>query len=345
MRIAIVAPPWLPVPPPAYGGTEAVVDALARGLDAAGHDVLLIGHPDSTCPVDRASVVPAEEATPMGRAAAELEHAIGAYKLARDFDVVSDHTIGGPVHGASHPGLPVVATNHNPFSRTRDAIYSTIVGRGSIVAISESHARSTELPIAAVIHHGIDVDTFPVGDGAGGYLAMLTRMTPDKGIERAIRLARAAGVPLRIAAKIREQREHDYFESVIAPLLGTTVEFLGEVDAAGKRELLAGAVGLLNPIEWDEPFGMAMIESLACGTPVVSTPKGAAPEIVSSGTTGFLADDDAGLIEAVGRLGAIDRNACREHIRRSFSIEGMCERYVAVFEREITFREPLVAAV
>jgi glycosyltransferase involved in cell wall biosynthesis len=195
-----------------------------------------------------------------------------------------------------------------------------------------------------VIHHGIDVDTFPAGNGAGGYLAMLTRMTPDKGIERAMRLARAAGVPLRIAAKIREQREHDYFENVIAPLLGSTVEFLGEVDAAGKRELLADAAGLLNPIEWDEPFGMAMIESLACGTPVVATPKGAAPEIVSSGT-GFLADDDAGLIDAIGRLGEIDRDACREHIRRSFSIESMCERYVTVFEREITFREPRVAAV
>ena len=345
MRIAIVAPPWLPVPPPAYGGTEAVVDALARGLDASGHDVLLIGHPDSACPVARASVVPAGEAVPMGRAAAELEHAIGAYALARDFDVVSDHTIGGPVHGAAYPDLPVVATNHNPFSRTRNAIYSTLVGRGSIVAISESHARSTTLPIAAVIHHGIDVDTFPVGTGDRGYLAMLTRMTPDKGIERAIRLARAAGVPLKIAAKIREQREHDYFESVIAPLLDSTVEFLGEVDAAGKRELLAGAVGLLNPIEWDEPFGMAMIESLACGTPVVATPKGAAPEIVGSGTTGFLADDDAGLVDAIGRLDEIDRGACREHIRRSFSIEGMCERYVIVFEREIASRESRIASV
>jgi len=345
MRIAIVAPPWLPVPPPAYGGTEAVVDALARGLRAADHDVLLIGHPDSTCPVDRASVVPADEAMPMGRAAAELEHAIGAYALAREYDVVSDHTIGGPVHGASYPGLPVVATNHNPFSRTRNAIYSTLVGRGSIVAISQSHAATTALPIAAVIHHGLDVDTFPAGTGTGGYLAMLTRMTPDKGIERAIRLARAAGVPLKIAAKIREQRELEYFDTTIAPLLGENVEFLGEVDADGKRKLLADALALLNPIEWDEPFGMAMVESLACGTPVVGTPKGAAPEIVVPGTTGFLADDDAGLIDAIGRLGEIDRGACRDHIRQSFSVEGMCERYVAVFEREITFRKPPVAVV
>lgn len=345
MRIAVVAPPWVPVPPPAYGGTEAVVDALAAGLQAAGHEVLLIAHPDSTCPVPLESIVPAADATPMGRAAAELEHAIGAYRLSESFDVVSDHTIGGPVHGAAYPDLPVVATNHNQFSRTRDAIYSTLVGRGSIVAISQSHAATTSLPIAAVVHHGVDVERFPAGGGSGGYLAMLTRMTPDKGIDRAIRLARSAGVPLRIAAKIASQRERDYFDDGIAPMLGGDIEFLGEVDATGKRTLLGDALALLNPIQWDEPFGMAMLESLACGTPVVATPRGAAPEIVVDGTTGFLADDDRALVDAIGRLGSIDRDACRARVRDEFSVERMCERYVAVFEREIRFHEPMVGAV
>ena len=310
MRIAIVAPPWLPVPPPAYGGTEAVVDALARGLDAAGHDVLLIGHPDSTCPV-RTGVGGAcrggrAHGPSRGRAGARHRRVRAGPRLRRgqrphDRRARARCVASRPAGGGDEP-QPVLA-----HARTRSTPRSS--GADRSWPSPQSHARSTELPIAAVIHHGIDVDTFPVGSGAGGYLAMLTRMTPDKGIERAMRLARAAGVPLRIAAKIREQREHDYFESVIAPLLGTTVEFLGEVDAAGKRELLAGAVGLLNPIEWDEPFGMAMIESLACGTPVVGTPKGAAPEIVSSGTTGFLADDDAGLIDA-------DRPARRDRPRR-----------------------------
>ncbi len=335
MRIAVVAPPWLPVPPTAYGGTEAVVDALATGLQEAGHDVLLIGHPDSTCPVPLRSVVPASDTVQMGRASIELEHAIGAYRLAADYNVVSDHTIGGPLHSASYPHLPVVATNHNPFSRTRDAIYSTLVGRGAIVAISESHAASTRLPIAAVIHHGIDVEQFPIGSGAGGYLAMVTRMTPDKGIDRAIRLARRAGLPLRIAAKIRERHEREYFDSVIAPLLGDGIEFLGEVDAIGKRVLLADATALLNPIEWDEPFGMAMLESLACGTPVVATPRGAAPEIVVPSITGYLAADDDQLVSSIGALDRIDRAACRQHVSDRFSISAMCTAYTKVFELEI----------
>lgn len=344
MRIAVIAPPYLPVPPPAYGGTEAVVDALARGLHAAGHDVLLIAHPDSTCPVPTASVLPADEVVPMGRAAAELAHAVLAYRLAAEYDVVSDHTIGGPVHAAQYPGLPVVATNHNPFSVTREAVYSTMVGRGSIVAISQSHASTTSLPIASVIHHGIDVGTFP--DGIGGEaLAMLTRMTPDKGIERAIRLARRAGVPLRIAAKIRAAAEHEYFADVIEPLLGEGIEFLGEVDAAGKRDLLAGSLALLNPIEWDEPFGMAMVEALACGTPVVGTPRGAAPEIVVDGVNGFLAADDDALVDAIGRAHELDRAACREHVAVAFSVERMSERYVAAFEREITHHDSMAAAV
>ena len=153
-------------------------------------------------------------------------------------------------------------------------------------------------------------------------------------------------MPLSIAAKIREQREHDYFESVIAPLLGPTVEFLGEVDAAANASCSAVRAGLLNPIEWDEPFGMAMIESLACGTPVVATPQGRrARDRRAPAPPASSPDDDAGLIDAIGRLAEIDRSACREHIRRSFSIEGMCDRYVAVFEREIASRESAAATV
>jgi glycosyltransferase involved in cell wall biosynthesis len=336
MKIAVVAPPWLAVPPPAYGGTEAVVDVLASGLAALGHDVLLICHPDSTCAVERRSVVPAADAVPMGRASIELEHAIGGYRLAAaaGVDVVSDHTIGGVVHSAAHPELAVVATNHNPFSRTRQSIYSTLAGRGAIVAISLSHARSTSLPVAAVIHHGLDVDTFPAGDGSGGYLAMLTRMSPDKGIEQAISIARAAGVALRIAAKVSAGLEQAYFDDCVRPRLGGGIEFLGEVDATGKRELLAGALALLNPIQWDEPFGMAMLESLACGTPVIATPRGAAPEIIDTGHNGILAAEEPALVAAVGEVSAISREACRASARQRFSIEVMCRKYVDAFEAE-----------
>ena len=344
MRIAIVAPPWLPVPPPSYGGTEVVLDGLARGLVDLGHEVLLIGHPDSTCPVKKASVVPASDARPMGRAVSELEHAIGAYERAAEYDVISDHTTAGPLVALTNPSPPVVATNHNPFGRGREAIYRKAIDRVALVAISHSHASTTTLPVAAVIHHGIDADTFAEGDGGGGYLATLTRMTPDKGVHRAADLARRAGVALRIAAKVRTDQEQQYFDDLVRPLLGDGVEFIGEVDATGKRELLTGAVALLNPTEWAEPFGMTMLEAMASGTPVVGTPRGAAPEIVEHGVTGFLGDTDDELIEGIRRAGELDRHACRRSVQERFSIRGMCMGYVRAYEREMIRAQPTSSA-
>jgi glycosyltransferase involved in cell wall biosynthesis len=312
-----------------------VVDGLARGLVAAGHEVLLIAHPDSTCEVPRVSVVPAADAVPMGRAVAELQHALGAYALAEGYDVVSDHTVGGPVVALSVPDLPVVATNHNPFTRGREELFAGVAHRVAVVAISQSHASTTDVPIAAVIHHGIDVGDFPEGHGRGGYAAALTRMSPDKGVDHAARLARAAGQPLRIAARISGSAEQQYFDECVRPLLGGGVEFIGEVDAAGKRELLADATMLLNPTAWAEPFGMTMLESLASGTPVVATRRGAATEIVDHGTTGFLGDTDDELLQGIAGVGGLDRGACRRAAIERFSIESMCAKYVDAYEHEI----------
>ena len=164
-----------------------------------------------------------------------------------------------------------------------------------------------------MIHHGIDVGQFPVGAGSGGYLAALTRMSPVKGVDRAARLARLAGLPLKIAAKLREPHERDYFESCVRPHLGNGVEFVGELDGVAKRELLADATALVNPIDWDEPFGMTMLESLACGTPVITTPRGAATEIVDNGLTGFVAESDEDLIAGMRLAGELDRLRCRGH--------------------------------
>jgi glycosyltransferase involved in cell wall biosynthesis len=340
VRIAIIAPPWVPVPPPAYGGTEAVLDGLARGLVDAGHDVLLIGHPDSSCTVRRASIVPAREARPMGRAVVELEHALGAYELARDYDVISDHTTAGPIVALADPRPPVVATNHNPFGRSRAAIYRRAARRVAVVAISRSHAASTDVPIAAVIPHGLDVSTFPVGAGDGGYLATLTRMSPDKGVDDAARLARKAGLPLRIAARIATDAEQDYFDQAVRPLLGGEIEFLGEVGATEKRELLGGAMAMLNPTRWEEPFGMTTIESLACGTPVIATDRGAASEIIEPGVTGFLGTSDDDVLDALGRISELDREACRRAVEERFSIAAMCAGYVGAYEREMIRAQP-----
>ncbi len=333
MKVAIIAPPWLPIPAPAYGGTEAVLDVLARGLKAAGHEVLLVCHPNSTCPVPKASIIPAEDVVRMGKSNIELENVIGAYELVKDFEVVHDHTLAGPIYSARYPQLPVVTTNHNLFNRTYTAIYGAVVPRVALVAISHSHAASTDLPIDAVVHHGLDVEDYPFGDGDGDYVALLGRMAENKGVHRAIAVAKAAGWRLKIAAKMREPQERAYFDEFVRPHLGDDVEYLGEVGAEEKRDLLKSAKALLNPIKWREPFGMVMLEALACGTPVVACPQGAAPEIVEHGAVGFLGDTDDELIKGLLSIDQIDRAACREHVRQHFSVERMVEGYVRVFER------------
>jgi glycosyltransferase involved in cell wall biosynthesis len=203
-----------------------------------------------------------------------------------------------------------------------------------VVAISKSHAASTTVPIAAVVHHGVDLADFPRGEGRGGYVAVLSRMAPDKGVHRAIAIAQAAGVQLRIAAKMREPREHEYFEEFVQPHLGDQIQYLGELGAVDKLALLADAAALLNPISWPEPFGMAMVEAMACGTPVVGCPRGAAPEIVEHGVTGFLSDDDDELAAALGSLDRIDRDACRARVAEWFSVERMVDGYVRVYEAQ-----------
>ena len=195
----------------------------------------------------RLSVIPAEDAARMGRASIELEHAIGAYELVKDCDIVHDHTLAGPIYSLRYPQLPVVTTNHNAFTRTYNALYGAVVPRVGLVAISKSHAASTHLPVDAVVYHGVDVADFPVGAGDGGYVALLGRMAANKGVHRAIAVARSAGVRLKIAAKMREPHERAYFEEFVLPHLGDDVVYLGEVDADGKRESARVGGGAAQP--------------------------------------------------------------------------------------------------
>jgi glycosyltransferase involved in cell wall biosynthesis len=335
VKIAVIAPPWVPVPPPAYGGTEAVLDNLCRGLRAAGHDVLLFATGDSTCDVDVRWVLDRAAGTVAAGAATELRHVIHAYRTLSDWgpDVVHDHTLVGPVY-ASRCRVPVVTTNHGPFDGELGDLYRAIADSVAVIAISEHHARSAAgIPVAAVIHHGVDVDAFPEGDGQGGYALFLGRMSPDKGVHAAARIARQAGVPLRIAAKMREPSEQAYFEQEVAPLLGDGIEYVGEVGGRDKLELLADAACLLNPLAWPEPFGMVMIEALACGTPVVATARGSVPEIVTHGTTGFVADRDEELAEALRRVADLDRDRCRKEAAARFSTARMVADHVELYER------------
>jgi glycosyltransferase involved in cell wall biosynthesis len=339
LRVGLIAPPWVPVPPPAYGGTELVVDQLARGLDALGCEVVLVTTGDATCPVERRPVTPNALGTTAGLLA-ELGHVQRAYASLTDVDVVHDHTLLGPVWAnLSEVGVPVVTTAHGPFTPDLALLYAQVARRVAVVAISHHQRRTAPVvPVAAVIHHGIDVDRYPAGAGDGGYLLFLGRMHPDKGIDRAIAVARAAGQRLVIAAKMWEQAELTYFRDTVEPMLGDDVVFVGQVGGASKLELLGGATALVNPIRWPEPFGLVMIEALACGTPVLAFPEGAAPEIVDHGRTGFLCRDETDMAACVPHVAALDRDACRLDVATRFSTARMARQHLALYRHELARR-------
>ena len=338
MRIGLIAPPWTPIPPPLYGGIELVVDQLARGLVALGHDVTLFTTGDSTCPVHREWVLPHAEGMRIGVTVPELRHVVGAYKAVQDHDIVHDHTILGPLYSERLPSLPVVTTIHGPFNEELVDVYQAVAHRVPIIAISNAqHNAAPQVPIARVIHHGLDASAFPFGDGTGDkdgeYVVFLGRMADDKGAHRAITAARAAGMRILLAAKMREAKEHAYFDEMVAPLLGNDAVYLGEVPHERKLELLAGARAMLFPIRWNEPFGMVMLESMACGTPVLAFPEGAAPEVVEHGRTGFLCEDVAAMTTAIGKLDSLERIHCREAVEGYFSTDRMVREHVELFEQ------------
>jgi glycosyltransferase involved in cell wall biosynthesis len=280
----------------------------------------------------------------MGMAAPEARHVLGAYAelAAADVDIVHDHTIVGPLYADSIPGLRVVGTAHGPFNADLRDFYAHVAQRHTLICISH-HQRSTAagVPVAAVIHHGIEASTFPFGSGRGGYALYLGRMAADKGPHRAIEACRKAGVPLKLVAKMREPSERAYFDAEVAPLLSDEITYLGEVPHEEKVRLLADAAVLVNPIRWPEPFGLVMTESLACGTPVVTFPEGAAPEIVDHGRTGFVCADEAEMAEAIVRAPDLDRAACRASVEGYFSAERMVADHVALYEALRSGTKPL----
>jgi glycosyltransferase involved in cell wall biosynthesis len=335
MRIGLIAPPWVPVPPPAYGGTEVVIDNLARGLKELGHEVRLFTVGESQCPVPTDFLYP-KAVAPIGMSVPESAHVLAAYEALADMDLIHDHTLLGPLiagmHGLRRP--PVVTTNHGPFSEETRAIYTAIARYASVVAISHSQARSAgSIPVADVIHHGIDLQVHQPGPGDGDYLMFIGRMSGDKGVHHAVRVAKKAGRPLLLATKMREQSELDYFDAEVRPLLGPDDEMPSEMPLDRRLTLLRGARALLNPITWREPFGLVMAEGLASATPVLAFQNGAAPEIIDHGRTGYLCRDEEEMISAVDRVGEIDRDQCRDAAERRFSLQRMARDHDRLYRR------------
>ncbi len=341
LRIGLLAAPWVAVPPESYGGSELVIDALARGLTELGHDVDLFTTGDSTSPVPRSHLFDTADPDRMGATVLEIRHVAAAYEQwgRQRFDVIHDHTLAGVFYRHRPVGVPIVTTLHGPFDDDLTDLYRRMSVDVSLIAISHdqaSHAGS--IPISSVIHHGLMLDDYPVGDGGDGLL-FLGRMDPQKGVHIAARVARRAGIPLTIAAKMRRPEELRYFAREVEPLLGGDIRFIGEADRRTKVGLMRSSLGLLNPICWPEPFGLVMTEALACGTPVLGYPNGAAPEIVDDGLTGFLARSEDELVARVADLGDIDRSACRRAVEERSTAQRMARDHVEVY-REVMRRRP-----
>ncbi|HEY4221592.1 MAG TPA: glycosyltransferase family 4 protein [Myxococcota bacterium] len=339
MRIAQVAPLYESVPPKRYGGTERVVSWLTEALVAAGHDVTLFASADSQT---SARLVPCST---RGLRLSGSEDEISPHMLAveraidprHNFDIVHFHT--GTFHfpAARRSPSPTITTMHGRIDI--DDLHPALREFRDLPLVAISDEQRAPAPWAhwvGTVHHGLPKDDFVVGDGGGDYLVFLGRIAREKRPDRAIEIARAAGVPLKIAAKVAAS-DRDYYEKTIRPMIesGGGVEFLGEVDDQNKQALLGGARGLLFPIDWPEPFGLAMIEALACGTPIIAFREGSVPSIVDDEVTGFIVDDIDAAARAVARLCELSRAECRAVFEERFSVTAMTADYVDLYKSVI----------
>lgn len=333
-RIGLVAPPWIPTPPPAYGGIEAVVAPLAERLAARGSDVTLVAAPGSTAKASR--VVPGLGHLPatMGASGEELAHALIAVDALADCDVVIDHC--GPASAAvlaGHREGRTLHVIHGAVDGWRGRLYANLVRHApqlGLIALTRAQAMALPVPVAGICPNGVDLARVPFRARGEGYLAFLGRISPDKGAAEAIAIARRAGMPLVMAAKCRDDEERRHFDEHVAPHVGHGVEWLGEIGTEDKYRLLGGASALLFPIDWAEPFGMVMVEAMACGTPVVATRRGSVPEVVRDGVSGLVGEHAGDLVELVRRVSEIDRRDCRAWVRERFSVDVMARAYERV---------------
>jgi glycosyltransferase involved in cell wall biosynthesis len=348
LRIGVVAPPWYEVPPSGYGGIEALCYSLVRGLLGRGHDVTLIAAGRNHTEASFEATFP-EPPQGLGEVVGGFIERVHAAKAGRvldrlELDIVHDHSVAGPLTAAGR-AAPTVVTTHVPVGPEETEYYGNLGPNVSLVAISNSQrAVAPTLPWVATVHNAVPVGEYPFKANKDAFALFLSRINPDKGVHLAIEAARAAGMPLVIAGRCSEPQEHEYFEREIAPRLGPDVEWLGEADARLKEDLYPRARCLLLPIQWEEPFGLVMVEAMACGTPVVALRRGSVPEIVVDGLTGFIRDDPAELPGVLRRLDEIDPRACREHVARNFDDEVMVERYEAVYRSVLRERFPPAAS-
>ena len=341
LRVAMLAPPWIAVPPRGYGGIEEVVGLLCETLVARGHDVTLFAAPGSRSPARVQTLLETAHADAIGSALQESDHVASAFDAIDEaadrgdpFDVIHDHSGFTAVAMASRISTPVVHTLHSALTRATARFYERHARKVQLVAISQSQVEHAPPAVraVAVVSNPIAVDRWPLGTQKDDYVLWIGRMDPVKGAHRAIKAARLAGRPLVLAGPVQTGQQAEYFRERIEPHIdGRRVRYVGEVTGAAKQRLYARAAAMLMPIRWDEPFGMVMIEALACGTPVIAFPEGAAREIVIDGHNGMLVSDETEMAYAIGRVGAIDPHHCRHSVRTRYDAAITAAGYEAVY--------------
>lgn len=342
LRIAMLAPPWIPVPPPGYGGIEAVVDAITRELVHRGHEVTLLAAPGSHSEAEVVELLDHPHPDGIERALFEADHVARAFALidkasrhGRPYDVVHDHCGFTAFAMADRLSTPVVHTLHGPFTAETAAFYAHHAEKAQVVAISRAQLAQAPdgLRVAGVVPNPIDARQWPLVEDKDGYLLWVGRVTAEKGPHRAIAAARLAQMPLVLAGPVQPGQER-FFEHEVAPHIdGEQIRYVGEVAGADKVRLFSRARALLMPIRWPEPFGMVMLEAMVCGTPVIAFPEGSARELVIPGETGFLVDGEEEMADACEVTGRIDAARCRRTIVERCDVAAVAAAYEDVYRR------------
>jgi glycosyltransferase involved in cell wall biosynthesis len=337
LRIAQVAPLFESVPPQLYGGTERVVSYLTEDLVRQGHAVTLFASGDSVTSAELISVCDRAIRLDPGHPDAYALHALMLERVCRhasSFDVIHFHTDGLHLPVARRcPKVSSVTTLHGRLDTPGLAALYHEFSEQALVSISNAQRR----PLAdanwiATVYHGLPPQIHAATETPGQYLAFLGRIAPEKGVERAIEIARRSEIPLKIAAKI-DRSDQEYFDTRIACLIeGSLVDFIGEITEVEKTRFLGDAIALLFPIDWPEPFGLTMIEAMACGTPVIGFRRGSVPEIIDDGVTGFIVDNLDSAVGCVARAHSLSRKRCREMFEQRFHVARMSQGYCDVYE-------------
>jgi glycosyltransferase involved in cell wall biosynthesis len=334
MRIAEIAPVWTTVPPSGYGGIELVVSELTEALVDRGHEVTLFASGGSqtkgelVCPFAEPPGIGCQDGP-----ARDLYHATSAFVRAGEFDLIHDHSSVGPWLGSLSAPAPVVHTLHGPWTPWVKQQFALLDGRIHLVAISRSQAsQNSAVRYVGVVPNGINLDAYSFRQEKEDFLLFVGRSNTEKAPELAVEVAKRAGMRLVMIVKRTEPHEQEHWHRAVEPRLEGTEEIHGEVSHEVKVELMGRAKALVFPIQWPEPFGLVMTEAMACGTPVIVTPSGAATEVVVDGETGWWCRDVKEMAGAVHRLDGISPEACRARVMDKFSVSTMTDRYERIFQ-------------